>query len=76
MAETLGLATFALLAVKAIFGFLGWYSQDGHDKLYRRGLDRAWDVLYTTSFLEITHLGLNRLVSTRPEACKGLRKKG
>ena len=55
-------AAVAFFVVKFLFGFVGWYSTDDKDPLYRKRLDAVWDRLHERSFFDFVHLVLGRLV--------------
>jgi hypothetical protein len=55
------IATFGI--IKLLFTFLGWYTRDHQDLLYRRGLDRIFDNLQTQSVRQIFFNSLLHLVS-------------
>jgi hypothetical protein len=58
------IAIFASLAVllKVVFLFLGWYSRDHGDNLFRKELDSLLDVLDKMSLFDVSRNALQRLV--------------
>ena len=60
--EILGNVALAFLLTKGVFSLLGWYSKDGTDPLYRRGLDAVWDRLHELSWLQLVQQSLIRIL--------------
>lgn len=57
---TLLVAVFG--ATKLFFSFLGWYSRDGDDRVYRDSLDQLWDKLQAESLADTIYAVLERLM--------------
>ena len=62
MTEHLAYAIAAFTLAKLAFSFLGWYSQAGEDKIYRKHLDSLFDRLHELTLFELAHGLLVRLV--------------
>lgn len=58
---TLTWAATYFAAAKLFFGFLGWFSQENGDRLYRAKLDHVWDRLHRMSPFDVVHRALARI---------------